>query len=135
MLILAIIVLGMGAGALAQLIVPTHQRVNWGEALFVGLIGWFVGGLLISRIAGDGLRIRPSGIIGSIVGASGCFYAIRRALHEAHIPPGYSRDFASALVARERSYRAVSVNEAVCFVPRATSLRPTGCATSWPAMA
>ena len=69
MLILAIIGLGMGAGALAQLIVPTHRRVDWGEALVVGLIGSFVGGLLFSLLWGDGLRIRPSGIIGSIVGA------------------------------------------------------------------
>ena len=32
-------------------------------------IGSSVGGLLASLIAGDGLRIRPSGILGSIVGA------------------------------------------------------------------
>jgi uncharacterized membrane protein YeaQ/YmgE (transglycosylase-associated protein family) len=69
MLILAILGLGMGAGALAQLIVPTHRRVDWGEALIVGLIGSFVGGLLFSLLWGDGLRIRPSGIIGSIIGA------------------------------------------------------------------
>ncbi len=61
--------------------------------------------------------------IGSIVGASGCFYAIRRSLHGASIPPGYSRDFASVLVAREAGFRSVSVNQAVCFVPRATSLQ------------
>ena len=69
MLILAIIGLGMLAGWLAQLVVPTHRRINYSEALVVGLIGSFVGGLLGSLIAGDGLRIRPSGIIGSIVGA------------------------------------------------------------------
>ncbi len=61
--------------------------------------------------------------LGSIVGASGCFYAIRRSLHGAAIPPGYSRDFASVLVAREAGFRSVSVNGAVCLVPRATSLQ------------
>jgi uncharacterized membrane protein YeaQ/YmgE (transglycosylase-associated protein family) len=34
-----------------------------------GLAGSFVGGLLISLVAGDGLELRPSGIIGSLVGA------------------------------------------------------------------
>ena len=34
-----------------------------------GLVGSFVGGLLISLLAGDGLDLRPSGIIGSLAGA------------------------------------------------------------------
>ena len=38
-------------------------------ALIAGLVGSFVGGLLFSLIAGDGLAFRPSGIIGSLVGA------------------------------------------------------------------
>jgi uncharacterized membrane protein YeaQ/YmgE (transglycosylase-associated protein family) len=59
----------MFAGWLAQLIVRRPGRAEWGEALVVGLIGSFVGGLLFSLLAGDGIRLRPSGIIGSIVGA------------------------------------------------------------------
>lgn len=59
---------------------------------------------------------------GGIVGASGCFYAIRRELHLEEVPPELSRDFASALIARDRDYRAVSAPDAVCFVPRTTSL-------------
>ncbi len=61
--------------------------------------------------------------VGSIVGASGCFYGIRASLYEPSFPEGLSRDFASALLAREGGYRAVSVDEAVCFVPRARSLQ------------
>lgn len=38
-------------------------------ALISGLVGSFVGGLLVSLLAGDGLSIRPSGLIGSIIGA------------------------------------------------------------------
>jgi uncharacterized membrane protein YeaQ/YmgE (transglycosylase-associated protein family) len=68
MLILTIIVLGMAAGWVAQLILGEKKR-NWGEALVVGLVGSFVGGTLISLVAGDGFEIRPSGIIGSILGA------------------------------------------------------------------
>jgi len=58
-----------------------------------------------------------------IVGASGCLYAIRCQLHMTPVPEALSRDFAAALVARERGYRAVSVADARCFVPRAASLR------------
>ncbi|HTS87410.1 MAG TPA: glycosyltransferase [Gemmatimonadales bacterium] len=60
--------------------------------------------------------------VGSIVGASGCFYAIRRPLHLIEVPPALSRDFASALTAREAGQRAVSVDAAVCLVPRTASL-------------
>ncbi|MDX2122241.1 MAG: glycosyltransferase family 2 protein [Gemmatimonadota bacterium] len=61
--------------------------------------------------------------VGSIVGASGCFYAIRLELHETLVPAALSRDFASALTAREQGYRAVSVEDAVCLVPRTVSLQ------------
>ena len=60
---------------------------------------------------------------GSIVGASGCFYAIRRHLYSVLFPDALSRDFASALLAVENGYRAVSVHEAVCLVPRTRSLQ------------
>ena len=60
---------------------------------------------------------------GGIVGASGCFYAIRADLHRTRLPEGLSRDFAAALVTRRAGYRAVSVDEAVCLVPRTASLR------------
>lgn len=60
--------------------------------------------------------------VAGIVGASGCFYAIRADLHKTRIPDGLSRDFAAALIARESGYRPVSVNEALCFVPRTSSL-------------
>ena len=61
--------------------------------------------------------------VGGIVGASGCFYAIRAGLHKASLPEGLSRDFAATLIASEHGLRAVSVAEAICFVPRTASLR------------
>jgi uncharacterized membrane protein YeaQ/YmgE (transglycosylase-associated protein family) len=70
MLLLAILALGILAGAVAQLVLGTGlYRIDWAEALVAGLVGSFVGGLLASLIAGDGMRLRPSGVIGSIVGA------------------------------------------------------------------
>lgn len=59
----------------------------------------------------------------SIVGASGCFYGIRASLYDSAFPESLSRDFASALMAEEHGYRAVSVNEAVCLVPQTKSLQ------------
>lgn len=61
--------------------------------------------------------------VDGIVGASGCFFAIRRELATAELPPHLSRDFASPLVAREHGFRSVSVHEAVCYVPRTRSLK------------
>ena len=61
--------------------------------------------------------------IGSIVGASGCFFATRRELYASDFPEALSRDFASCLIAREHGYRAVSVDTAPALVPRAPSLR------------
>jgi len=60
---------------------------------------------------------------GGIVGASGSGYAIRAELHRQSLPVHLSRDFASALIAREHGLRAVSVDEAVCLVPRTPSLQ------------
>jgi cellulose synthase/poly-beta-1,6-N-acetylglucosamine synthase-like glycosyltransferase len=82
--------------------------LNLGESRYVGYEMWV-----------RDLETR----VDSIVGASGCFYAIRKPLHMALVPGALSRDFASALIAREQGFRAVSVSEAVCFVPRIRSLR------------
>ncbi|MFW6201547.1 MAG: glycosyltransferase family 2 protein [Gemmatimonadota bacterium] len=85
-----------------------HRESNVGESGYVGYEMWVRD--LETRLAG-------------IVGASGCFYAIRAHLHQEMLPEALSRDFAAAMVAREHGFRAVSVNEAVCYVPRARSLR------------
>lgn len=70
MLILGILLFGLVIGAGAQFLLSRGSTdIDWATALIAGLVGSFVGGLLISLIAGDGLAFRPSGIIGSIVGA------------------------------------------------------------------
>jgi uncharacterized membrane protein YeaQ/YmgE (transglycosylase-associated protein family) len=69
-LLLAILGLGLFAGAVAQLILGTGvYEINWAEAIVAGLVGSFVGGLLASLVAGDGIQLRASGVIGSIIGA------------------------------------------------------------------
>lgn len=59
----------------------------------------------------------------AIVGSSGCLYAVRAELHRRQLPGFLARDFSSALWARLHGYRAVSVRDAICFVPRAASVR------------
>lgn len=69
-LLLGIILFGMIAGAIAQLLLgQAGSGIDWTTALIAGLAGSFVGGLVVSLLAGDGLALRPSGIIGSILGA------------------------------------------------------------------
>jgi len=85
-----------------------RAEVNRGESGYVGYEMWV-----------RSLETR----VGSIVGASGCFYAIRRSLVDPAFPEALSRDFASPLGARLLGYRTVSVDEALCLVPRTPSLR------------
>ena len=70
MLIIAIILFGMLVGAAAQLMLRRGgSGINWPMAFAAGITGSFVGGLLASLLSGDGIELRPSGVIGSIIGA------------------------------------------------------------------
>ena len=70
------------------------------------------------------MRIREfETLTGGIVGASGSGYAIRASLHRMPVRADLSRDFSAALTARTHGYRAVSVSDALCYVPRTTSLQ------------
>jgi cellulose synthase/poly-beta-1,6-N-acetylglucosamine synthase-like glycosyltransferase len=60
---------------------------------------------------------------GGIVGASGSGYAIRSSLHRLPVRADLSRDFSAALTARTHGYSAVSVDDAICYVPRTGSLK------------
>jgi uncharacterized membrane protein YeaQ/YmgE (transglycosylase-associated protein family) len=69
-IILGILLWGLLAGWLANIILGRGSRpAEWGPLLVAGLAGSFVGGMLASLLAGDGLALRPSGLIGSLVGA------------------------------------------------------------------
>lgn len=67
-LLLGLLVFGLFVGWIAQMLLGMGTRPD-GRTLVAGLVGSFVGGLLASLIAGDGLALRPSGLIGSLVGA------------------------------------------------------------------
>lgn len=68
MLLLGLLVFGMFIGWLAQLVLGMGSRPD-ARTLVAGIVGSFVGGLLASLLAGDGLALRPSGFIGSFIGA------------------------------------------------------------------
>lgn len=100
---------GIGAASGRDVSVgDVRAEVNQGESGYVGYEMWV-----------RSLETR----VGSIVGASGCFYAIRRTIVNPAFPEALSRDFASPLRARLLGFRTVSVDDAVCLVPRTTSLR------------
>ena len=52
---------------LPEVLISVIKATTFG--LIAGLVGSFVGGLLASLISGDGISIRPSGLIGSVLGA------------------------------------------------------------------
>jgi cellulose synthase/poly-beta-1,6-N-acetylglucosamine synthase-like glycosyltransferase len=60
---------------------------------------------------------------GTVIGATGGLYAVRRALFAMSLAPHATRDLATPLVARERGFRSVIDNDAVCFVRQTLSLR------------
>jgi uncharacterized membrane protein YeaQ/YmgE (transglycosylase-associated protein family) len=68
MIIIAIILVGMVGGWIANFLVGQGRR-SWPQLFLIGIAGSFVGGLLGSLLFGDGLALRPSGIVGSIIGA------------------------------------------------------------------
>ena len=68
-LLLAFIVIALVAGFIANFLVAGKRKYeNW-ELFVIGIVGSFVGGLIFSLVAGDGLDLQPSGIIGSVLGA------------------------------------------------------------------
>jgi uncharacterized membrane protein YeaQ/YmgE (transglycosylase-associated protein family) len=67
-LILGLLVFGLAVGWIGQLVLGMGTRPN-AQSLIAGVAGSFVGGLGASLIAGDGLALRPSGLIGSVIGA------------------------------------------------------------------
>jgi len=83
-------------------------HANHGESWYVGYDMWVR--QLETRVAG-------------IPGAAGCFHAVRAPIHLRVLPEEISRDFAAALLAREQGLRTVSVEGAVCTVPRVPSLQ------------
>jgi uncharacterized membrane protein YeaQ/YmgE (transglycosylase-associated protein family) len=99
-LILAILGFGIIVGALAQFILGREGgSVDWGIAIIAGIGGSFVGGLLLSLISGDGLDLKASGLIGSVLGAV-IITAIWRWFTHRHQAQAKAADAAAAKASR-----------------------------------
>jgi cellulose synthase/poly-beta-1,6-N-acetylglucosamine synthase-like glycosyltransferase len=99
--------IGVASGRDVSVTAGEHDRVQ-GEQGYVGWEMWV-----------RSLETR----LGGIVGASGCFFAFRKHVRNELLPEDLSWDFATPLVAHQNGFRAVSVDDAVCLVPRTAQLR------------
>ena len=68
-LILALIVIPLAAGYVANLVVGKGKGFLPWELFVAGIIGSFVGGLLLNLLVNGDLELSISGLLGSIVGA------------------------------------------------------------------
>jgi uncharacterized membrane protein YeaQ/YmgE (transglycosylase-associated protein family) len=69
MIFLAIIVVGLVAGFLADRVVGRGRGFSQLETFIAGLAGSLVGGTLFSLLLGEGFELRLGGFIGATVGA------------------------------------------------------------------
>jgi uncharacterized membrane protein YeaQ/YmgE (transglycosylase-associated protein family) len=67
--ILVLLIIGLIAGAIARFLVPGRDPLGFLGTALLGIVGSFIGGLLWSLFAGEGLQLRTSGLIGSVIGA------------------------------------------------------------------
>jgi uncharacterized membrane protein YeaQ/YmgE (transglycosylase-associated protein family) len=68
--IIVLIVVGLIAGFIARAVIPGKQAMGIVATIVLGIIGSFVGNLLGSLLfSPHTFEFRPSGLIGSIIGA------------------------------------------------------------------
>lgn len=67
--ILALVVIPLAAGYVANLVVGKGKGFEPWELFVAGIIGSFVGGTLLSLLIDGDLEFRISGLIGSVIGA------------------------------------------------------------------
>ena len=65
--ILIFIVIGMVAGWAASLLIRHDMHPNdWGALFIIGVAGSFIAGTVLNLAMGEGFKVRPGGIIGSV---------------------------------------------------------------------
>jgi uncharacterized membrane protein YeaQ/YmgE (transglycosylase-associated protein family) len=78
--ILIFIVIGMVAGWAASLLIRREKYpTDWGVLFIIGVLGSLIAGTVVNLILGDGFRIAPGGIVGSIVVACVLLWLYTRA--------------------------------------------------------
>ncbi|OLC56678.1 MAG: transglycosylase [Chloroflexi bacterium 13_1_40CM_4_68_4] len=66
---IALLIVGLIAGAIARFLVPGPDPMGWIGTIALGIVGSFVGGFLANLLFTGTATISPAGWIGSIVGA------------------------------------------------------------------
>lgn len=73
--LLYMLLVGMAAGYMAWIVLgkkkalSTNRKPNWGLLFGLGIAGSFAAGAVVSLLAGEGLALRPAGMIASAIGA------------------------------------------------------------------
>ncbi|MGH9155254.1 MAG: GlsB/YeaQ/YmgE family stress response membrane protein [Acidimicrobiales bacterium] len=70
--ILSLILLGLIAGFLARALLPGRDSMGFWGTVVLGIVGSFVGGFLadlLSRGEAEDVALRPSGIVGAVIGS------------------------------------------------------------------
>ncbi len=70
--LIGMLIWGMAIGWVAQMLLGRARKAgqyDWLQAIVAGVVGSFLGGAIGSLLAGEGFAFRPSGVIGSIIGA------------------------------------------------------------------
>jgi uncharacterized membrane protein YeaQ/YmgE (transglycosylase-associated protein family) len=70
--ILALLVVGLFAGAVARLLVPGRDPMSIPATILLGIVGSFAGGFLadvLFRPDSEDRGLEPAGILGSVIGA------------------------------------------------------------------
>ena len=60
---------GLLAGLIARFLAPSPRGLGCAGTIALGLVGSLVGGTLINLLFSGDLDLRPSGLIGSVLGA------------------------------------------------------------------
>ena len=83
--IMAFVVIGMLAGWAASLLIRHDMHpTDWGVLFVIGVAGSLIAGILINLILGDGFKIQPGGVIGSIAFACLILWIYTRFHNQAH---------------------------------------------------
>ena len=83
--ILIFIVIGMVAGWAASLLIRREKYpTDWGVLFIIGVSGSLIAGILINLIMGQGFKIAPGGIIGSIAVACLLLWIYTRTQNRGH---------------------------------------------------
>jgi uncharacterized membrane protein YeaQ/YmgE (transglycosylase-associated protein family) len=101
--ILIFIVIGMVAGWAASLLIRREKYpTDWGVLFIIGISGSLIAGIVVNLLMGEGFRVRPGGVIGSILVACILLWLYTRAQNRKEGKQQVRRTTTAAGTNRER---------------------------------